>query len=63
MVYSAIAYTTGTTAASLKGVCTVEYAQSALPAVNFIQGITFDSSSDTTNVVYNASTLQTNWPT
>lgn len=37
----------------------MEYAKSHLPAVNFIQGITLDPSSITTNVVYNASTSAT----
>ena len=54
-----VAYATTSLATSLKDVCTVEYAKSHLPAVNFIEGITLDPSSITTNVVYNASTSAT----
>lgn len=56
LAFTAIAYTTTVCAASLKDVCTTAYARSALPTSTFIQGITLDPSSVTTNVVYNAST-------
>ncbi|KAJ6018633.1 hypothetical protein N7522_000700 [Penicillium canescens] len=56
---AAIAYATAVTAASLEDVCTVEYARSHLPASTFIQGITLDQSSVTTNIVKNASTSAT----
>lgn len=56
VAFAAITYASTVYAAPLKDVCTVAYAQAALPASNFIQGITLDPSSVTTNVVYNAST-------
>ncbi|KAJ5768202.1 hypothetical protein N7533_000785 [Penicillium manginii] len=42
-------------ATSLKDVCIVDYVQSKLPESDFIQGITLDPSSVTTNIVSNAS--------
>ncbi|KAJ5886968.1 Tannase [Penicillium subrubescens] len=59
LALAAIASTASAATASLKDVCTVEYAKSKLPASDFIQGITLDPSSVTTNIVYNASTSAT----
>ncbi|KAF3390662.1 Tannase [Penicillium rolfsii] len=59
LALAAIASTACAATASLEDVCTVEYAKSKLPASDFIQGITLDPSSITTNIVYNASTSAT----
>lgn len=56
MAIAAVSYACIAMATSLEDVCTAAYSRSKLPASNFLQGITLDPSSVTTNIVYNAST-------
>ncbi|PYH90333.1 tannase and feruloyl esterase [Aspergillus ellipticus CBS 707.79] len=56
------ALATATTPSTLTDLCTDTVAQAALPASEFIQGITIDPSSITTNIVTNSSVSSNDYP-